>query len=252
MKLKIGSFNIQRANNHAYLLQTKNKKRETKPISDFIAREGLDVCGLQEVCLNDQTPYCVPEMCRNHAKGIADALGYEYAFGLATDETLAMDGGYGVAIVSRYPIVSKRTVAIPSPKKEDRKYTGYYEDRVLLIVDIDIDGKILTVINTHYGLNPDEMDRALEITKRELENIDGEVVLIGDLNITAKSSYYEELKAMLVDTSPEGTLPYTFPSDSPSRKIDYIFTSDKIASSNPRAANDVISDHLPYMADVEL
>ena len=48
MKLKIGSFNIQRANNHAYLLQTKNKKRETKPISDFIAREGLDVCGITE------------------------------------------------------------------------------------------------------------------------------------------------------------------------------------------------------------
>lgn len=251
MQLKIGTYNIQHARNYGIYLETKQEVRSVREVAEVIRSEELDICGLQEVFLYDKTAACTDDDLRNQARGIANILGYGYIFGLAHDGALHKNGGYGVAMISRYPIVGWRTVAIPSPKKEERKYNGYYEDRVLLIAEIEIDGRILTVINTHYGLNPDELERAVELTLRELKHIETPVIFMGDLNMTADSEYYAALASALKDTAPDVTSPITFPSNEPRVKIDYIFTSKGVETSAPRVPKTLVSDHLPYLIDVE-
>ncbi|MBE6547130.1 MAG: hypothetical protein E7668_06825 [Ruminococcaceae bacterium] len=251
MKLTIGTYNIQHARHYGHYLATGEEIRSISEIAEVIRTEGMDICGLQEVFLNDHTKACVEGVPRHQARGIAELLGYSYAFGLAHDRALHKDGGYGVAIVSRYPIVGKRTVAIPAPEPPERKYTGYYEDRVLLIAEIEIGGRILTVINTHYGLNPDELERAVVLTERELRHIDTPVLLMGDLNMTAENPLYERLAAVLRDTTHDPMVPLTFPSNTPRTKIDFIFASEELSTADPRVPETLISDHSPYLIDME-
>ncbi len=251
MKLTIGTYNIQHARHYGHYLETGEEIRSIAEIAGVIRAEGMDICGLQEVFLNDHTKACGEGTPRHQAKGIAELLGYSYAFGLAHDRALHKDGGYGVALVSRYPIVGKRTVAIPAPAPEKRNYNGYYEDRILLIVEIEIGGRILTVINTHYGLNQDELELAVALTERELRYIDTPVLLMGDLNMTAENPLYGRLAAALRDTTPDPTAPLTFPSNTPSCKIDFIFASEGLTTEHPRVPQTLVSDHRPYLVDVE-
>ena len=251
MKLTIGTYNIQHARHYGHYLATGEEIRSISEIAKVIRAERMDICGLQEVFLNDHTKACTGETPRHQARGIAELLGYQYAFGLAHDRALHKDGGYGVAIVSRYPIVGKRTVAIPAPEPAERKYGGYYEDRVLLVAEIDVEGKLLTVINTHYGLNPDEIERAVTLTERELRHIDTPVLLMGDLNMTAENPLYGRLTAALRDTTPDPMMPLTFPSNTPCEKIDFIFASEGLTTAEPRVPETLVSDHLPYVVDVQ-
>ncbi|MBE6546453.1 MAG: hypothetical protein E7668_03295 [Ruminococcaceae bacterium] len=78
----------------------------------------------------------------------------------------------GNAIVSRYPIVGWRTIGVPAIGEDA-------EDRVILVAEIDVEGTILTVMNSHFGLtnesfytvlcqNADIFLKKLDISKRNM------------------------------------------------------------------------------------
>ena len=165
-------------------------------------------------------------------------------------EAIRFDGvnPYGNAMISRYPIKSAETILIPDP--EYKKYDGYYETRCLLKATIEV-GNGLPVLVSHFGLNPDEQETAVETV---LSNIPKEhCVLMGDFNMEPNNPILSPIMQKLYDTAQDFSSPkLSFPSDTPSVKIDYIFVSKDVKVHCADIPEIVSSDHRPHIATIEL
>ena len=195
--------------------------------ADFIRESGAAVVGLNEV-FEDQLG------------ALAEALGWESFFALGCEI-----GGrrYGNAIVSNLPLLEAQTVPIPDP--EVPAYDGYYETRVLLSCAVEVNGANLYLCCTHVGLNPDEAENAVRTV---LDNIRNErQILMGDLNLEPDDPLLAPVRERLNDTAPLiGETCLTFPSDTPDRKLDYIFLSSDLTAASADIPSLVLSDHRPY------
>lgn len=243
MTLKIGTYNIQHGRWHAHFRQTGEEIIDLNGVAEVIRTMGFDICGLNEVRKNDGILHDIDQ-----AKIIADALGYYFVFAKAIDHH---GYEYGNALVSRYPIRSYRTISIGVPKEKRIGGQNRYEDRVLLIAEIEVEGRVLTMLVCHFGLQPDEMQLAVDTVKAEVAQLSGPVIFAGDLNFVPSSTYYAELAEVLRDSAVAVTVPLTFPSHAPDRKIDYLFTSEDVRVTDVAVPIVTQTDHCPYIATVE-
>jgi endonuclease/exonuclease/phosphatase family metal-dependent hydrolase len=155
-------------------------------------------------------------------------------------------GPYGNALLSRYPIVSAESILIPDP--EPKKYNGYYETRCLLKARLE---NGLLVLVTHFGLNPDEQENAVKTILENLE--DKNCILMGDFNMRPVNPLLLPIRERMRDTAELFTKElFSFPSDAPDRKIDYIFTSFDIEVVSADIPPIVASDHRPHTADLNI
>lgn len=127
------------------------------------------------------------------------------------------DGGlYGLAILSRYPILSSEKVELTS--------TG--EQRVAVLWELSLpDGTLLHVGNTHLGLDAGERaTQAAELV--ELAAGASNALILGDLNEGPGGSVHDTLEgagfrdAWLEAGQGDG---FTFPASGPESRIDYAF-----------------------------
>ncbi len=155
------------------------------------------------------------------------------------------NGPYGNGFLSNIPILNAEIVMIPDP--DPRGYDGYYETRCVLKAELE--GGV-TVLVSHFGLNPDEQENAVATVVTNL--VDKKCVLMGDFNLTPDNPILVPIQGRMKDTAEvfdEEKL--SFPSDAPDCKIDYIFVSPdaKIITADVPAI--VASDHRPHIATVE-
>ena len=162
-------------------------------------------------------------------------------------EAIRFDGNpYGNGILSRYPI--KSTEVFPIPVPEEKAYGGYYEDRCLLKAEIDLgEGKILTVLVIHVGLNPDEAQLAIQTVLAHLPS--ERCILMGDFNLTPDSPILAPIFERMQDaaTCIVGEA-LSYPSDKPHVKIDYIFATKDITIESSEIPAIIASDHRPHTA----
>ncbi|MBO5199248.1 MAG: endonuclease/exonuclease/phosphatase family protein [Lachnospiraceae bacterium] len=236
MNLKIMSFNIQHCLNYI------SRRIEFDCFADAIRESGADIIGLNEVRdKGEDKDY------QAQAKILAEKLGYHYYFAKAIDSQGV--NPYGNALLSRYPILSARTVMVPDP--EVRGYEGYYETRCLLKAKIDVNGEVLTVCVIHFGLNPDEQENAVKTVLTSVE--DEKCILMGDFNVEPDNAVILPIGERLYDTAEQFGEPLlSWPSDKPKVKIDYIFTSRDIKVTSADIPAMIVSDHRPYLAEIEL
>ena len=210
-------------------------------IVDTIKRCGADVVGLQEILDEGTDPAFVAQ-----TKIIAERLGFYYYFAKAID--FGENNPYGIALVSRYPIISTEVVFIPDPQV--RKYDGYYETRVLLKTTIDVGGG-LNVLVSHFGLNPDEQENAVQTVISNLPK--KRCVLMGDFNMEPDNPILNPIMQRLYDTAHNFSSPkLSFPSDTPRVKIDYIFVSEDLRVCDADIPEIISSDHRPHIATIEI
>lgn len=232
MNIKIMTYNIQHCNAHL------RGVIDYDLIASAIAKEGADIVGLNEVYGDGGGEI-------SQAKILADAVGYPY-FYFAKAIELRGGRGYGNALLSKYPISRAQTIPVPDP--DPRRYSEYYESRVLLKADIALPSVgTLTLGVIHFGLNPDEAENAVETVLRELPC--ERALLIGDLNLTPDSEILEPIRARMTDTKTKSP---TFPSDAPRIKIDHIFATPDIKIISHDTPSTVASDHLPHTAIIEV
>lgn len=235
MKLKIATFNIRHCENY------DTEKIDFDAFAEKILSLDADVIGLNEVRgKGDAADY------RAQAEILARKTGYSYYFAKATDIG-GRNNPYGNAVLTRKKIASCGTVPIPDP--EVRGFDGYYETRCVL--KLRLEEPALTVLITHFGLNPDEQENAV---KTVLDNLtETKCVLMGDLNVQPDDKLLDPIRARMSDTvtAIEGSI-FTFPSFAPDRKIDYIFTSRDIKTRKSFVPDGVLSDHLPYVAEIDI
>ena len=236
MKIKFMSYNTQ------HCLNFITREIDFDIIAATIKKCEADIIGLQEIRDEGQDADY-----QSQAKIIAEKLGYHYYY---FAEAIRFGGvnPYGNAIISRYPIISAETIMIPDP--EIKKYDGYYETRCLLKATIDVRNG-LNVLVSHFGLNPDEHENAVETV---VSNIPKEhCVLMGDFNMEPDNQILNPIMQSLQDTAKVfSTYKLSFPSDTPKVKIDYIFVSKDLKVEYADIPEIISSDHRPHVATIEL
>ena len=217
-------------------------------LAEVIRRQNPDFVTLNEVdVFTNRTGKDVHQAC-----DLAEKLGMEWHFSKAIDR----DGGeYGDAVLSKYPILEKRSYRLPCAAEQPG------EDRALCVIRVQIDGKDLYVASTHLDHLSGDASRlvqANEIRRIRDTELDGDLILAGDLNAIPSSNVIATMTSFLTNTGPIDQ--YTFPSDDPSRKIDYIMYAPiehfgvqncTVVSRSDQQVDGVdASDHRPVVADI--
>lgn len=230
--MKIMSFNTQHCKN--YIEGNIDFEIMAKAIVDC----GADIVGLNE--MRGEGPH--PDFTAQTER-LAELTGMHYYFAPALH---LKKGLYGNAILSKYPI--ERVENIPIPDPDVKKYNGYYETRCILKATLE--GGI-TVLVTHFGLNPDEQENAVRTVLAH--TVSEKCVLMGDFNVVPSDPVLSPIRERMQDTASafEGER-FSFPSDAPTSKIDYIFVSPDVKITAADIPAIIASDHRPHTAEVDL
>ncbi len=212
---------------------------ELEEIARVIESEKPDVIAFQEVSRGWVVDGSVDMLA-----WLSQRLDMGYAWGPAADSI------WGNAVFSRYPIVRWENHEMPN--NDDLAL-----ERAFLWVEIDVgEDKPLRVIATHFHSGRDEGEHRIPQSKAIIERWDGEsrTVLLGDFNGRPGDPEIEMLReAGLLDSFVDAGVPgngYTSPSDGPSQRIDYVWTSPDLQSTDYSSVESRASDHLPVAATV--
>lgn len=242
MKIRLASYNIL----HCLDYRTWNTTRQIDydAFGDAIRSLSPDVIGLNEVRDAGTSDGYDPQ-----ARILSEKTGLPY-FYFAQAIRFKGTNPYGNALLSKYPIVSSETIGIPDP--DPKGYGGYYETRCVGKIKADLGGgRILTVLTSHFGLNPDEQENALNTVLGAIEP--ERCVLMGDFNVKPDNHVIAEIKKRMTDTADAFSEPLlSIPSDSPHAKIDYIFVSPDIRVLSADIPDLRVSDHRPHVAEIEI
>ena len=258
MKINVGTYNIMHAQRYDAFVQSGETKIDTDCLADVLFRNDVAICGLNEVDWNCprseyiNQPYLI-------AKELTARTGVEHhwAFAVGLENYYAPHAQYGNALVTRYPIVKKKVVHVAAhtvdpnnPKTQIER--PWYERRALLVAELDVEGKPMTVMVTHFGLTEVEQELMMDAVEKEMAEANGPILFMGDFNITSECvGIYSRIASLFNDTSSDPTMPKTFPSTAADRKIDFVFADKSLHTENPRVEDTQYSDHLPLIATVE-
>jgi len=214
-----------------------DRKLDLKRIGEIIKRVNPDIVALQEV--EDKTSRTGKV---DQPKFLGEMTGLKHAFGKAISFA---GGGYGNAILSRFPIKNLKNHPLPGN-----------EARVLMEATLELPGgRELIFMATHLDTNSPQQIKSLPIIESRVKANAGKLMLMaGDFNSRPESQTIQTLqKAWTNATSDPNFL--TYPSNPPTRQIDYIFhrpaSQWRVVSKNV-LAEPVASDHLPIVTVFEL
>ena len=217
----------------------------------------------------------------NQYKAIAQGVGYSYGACVVNWDKRYVPFPYwpikthfgrilsGQALLSQYPIYSNERLVLPKPQSNTFIYNAFYLDRLAQLVWIGNHEDSLLIINVHFEAwdiktREKQARIVLEIFDKYAENYP--VILAGDFNCTSpyRQGFENEKTIQLilnhshisavVDSVDYVNSPnsyYTFDSESPRGKIDYIFYNHKYLTcvgAQVLHPQSFISDHLPLQA----
>lgn len=217
-------------------------------IADLIARHDVDIVALQEV----DSHWAERSGFADQPRELAERLGMEVFFAPIYDRDPEPPREerrrYGLAVLSRLPILSKSNLDLARQTIEDEvmRLPGFPA------VTLDAGARPLHVFNTHLDYRADPAMRRTQIaeTLEVLEDVDGPMILLGDLNARPDATELEPLLARLSDAwqmAGDGD-GFTFPADAPDRRIDYILVSGDIRVDSITVVPSTASDHRPVIA----
>lgn len=216
-------------------------------VADVVRDAAADVVLLQEVDRGTRRSGGVDQL-----DVLARQTGLHGAFG----KSLTYQGGdYGIAVLSRWPIVSQRTAPLPVDPPQERS-GGAYEPRVALVVTVASPAGDLTVVNTHIDASREDRWRRQEIVTvlALADSARGVLLLGGDMNSTPESAVQERVRARgLRDAwalcGPE-TDGFTYPADSGVKRIDYLYVAPPAGCARAEVIATRASDHRPLLVEV--
>lgn len=220
-------------------LGTDNRVDLTR-VGQVLQRLTPDIVALQEVDNRATRSGGVDQ-----AAVLGQQLGLHHTFG----SFMEFQGGqYGMAILSRYPILKSTALKLPEGN----------EPRVALAAEVQLaDGTELLVVNVHFDWVRDDRFRwaQAEAVKLHLETWPTPYVLLGDFNDLPESRTLKMLGQGLQEAAKPANDRFTFSSTAPEIEIDYIFAGpanrwaiDGVEVIQERTA----SDHRPVVANLKL
>lgn len=237
--LKIMSYNVRKFNKKKWM----NDSTIPQKISEFIKQENPDILALQEFVTTENITIEYPY-------NYNPKIGKRYTSGLA--------------FYSKFPIINK-----------GRIFSKKHEDRIIYI-DILKNDDTLRIYNFHLqslGLVPEEeylgqkdsdhlisrLKKAFKLQEEQLvplqeaqSNHKGKVIAVGDLNNTAYSWVYKNLKSTLKDSYLEEGSGFgkTYDFKGFPLRIDYILVDSDLKITQHKNYKINYSDHYPITARV--
>lgn len=244
MMYRVITFNMCHGDNFNGKIDVINQSNIIKKYNpDLILLQEVDVC-------TSRSNY------KNELYEFKNNVGLEYScYG---SNIPYKEGWYGNAILSRYPILSSENY-LTSGTEFSKETKG------MLHAEVNINGRIINVFNTHLPVYEKERISFIEsITKMmQRNNISDDMILGGDLNlgviplgnhrydINKRESYaeYEMLKDLFECPSFDTN---TWPTDKPIASIDKILYRGNIKITKIVRLDEQISDHFPVYAEFDI
>ena len=232
--MKIMSFNTQHCKNFI------TQEIDFKVMADAILKCDADIIGLNEM----RSLGADPNEYDRQVEKLSELTGIEnYFFAKAIEFS---KGPYGNAILSKLKIESAESIIIPDP--DPKGDGGYYETRCVLKAKL---AGGITVLVTHFGLNPDEHKNAVDTVLQHIT--DKKCILMGDFNVKPDNEVLLPIREKMRDTADVFDCEkLSFPSDTPDRKIDYIFVTPDVEVISADIPAIVASDHRPHTAQINI
>lgn len=201
---------------------------------------GPDIVGLQEV---DH------RVARSGGAPQADSLGKLLDMHAAFGAFMPYQGGeYGMAILSRHPIVGQASIRLP---------TGN-EPRIALRADVLLpNGDTITVVNVHFDWVANDSFRVAQATflTTVLDTLSRPYILLGDFNDVPGSRTLALFTSRATEARKPSSDRFTFSATRPDKEIDFIFAAPSNAwEVGPARVVDEreASDHRPVVAGLIL
>ena len=229
--LKVMTFNIQ------------SGLRGLDKVAEVIRAEAPDIVALQEVDVGS-----VRGGKKNQPEELSRLTGLPFHHHFRT--TTLSGGDYGVALLSRFPVVSVEQHPLP--------VASGAEPRTVARAVLDVGGQEVSVYVTHLTRRP--FNNALRMRQSAailaLMNQDARPkLLMGDLNDTPESGALRLFKRELMDVfAQRGQGPaITYPLPLiPSLRIDYVLACAQFQPRSSRVLRVDASDHYPVVAELSL
>lgn len=214
---------------------------QTYSVADAIGSMETDVVVVQENWRPEGTDSIAREAAKKCRYGEVlelDLLGETtlYDLGVVDRLTASERGSWGLAVLSRLPVVGQSIVTLGSA-------AGDMGPRAALVVDLGGNGRpILRVVNTHLTHRaihgPGQLRRLLMAVRAEYP-----VVIVGDLNMCRPMIYLARPYRPVVRGR-------TWPARSPVAQLDHVLAGAGIRTAIGTVMPPVGSDHLPIRANL--
>lgn len=227
--LRIASYNIHRAIG-------SDRRRDPARIAAVIDELRADVVGLQEVDWHIDENLHEPQ-----SEYLAHLPGYQAVAGPNISDHR---GHYGNLLLTRLPIRRVRQIDLSEPRREARG---------AIDVDLDVYGKNVRVIVTHFGLAIRERRRqALRLRSLILERPRQATLLLGDFNDWVPGSM---TLRPLIDLCSTMSRSKSWPAFCPFLALDRIMSigcpSPVVIHAHVSPLGRIASDHYPVIAEFE-
>lgn len=223
-------------------------------VAAVIRDEHPDIVGLQEVDVH----WSARSNFIDQAAELSKATGMNYRFAriyqLPNADPSKPLREFGVALLSRYPIVAFNNREITRLSTQDSTPTPAPLPGLLDAI-VNIDDRNVRVFSVHLDYRSDPSVRAKQVSEILEYIARGTVATIftGDLNAAPDAPELKPLLDRLHDTWPEAQKPgLTFSSKKPEKRIDYVLISDGFCPKSARIPKVYASDHFPLVIDLVL
>jgi len=233
-----------------------DRRLDLQRTASALRDSGADVVALQEVDVHWSSRSDFEDQARVLAEELGMHLFFAPIYSFDPLETGQPRREYGLAVLSRYPILDAENHAItrlstqsqsPSPQPAP----GFPE------VVLNVRGVKVHVYNTHLDYRRDPAVRRMQVDDMlaVMAEDEGPKVLMGDLNAPPDAPELTRLQSALSDSwtvAGDGGDGLTYPASDPVKRIDYVLASPDIEVKNARVLDTLTSDHLPVVADLGL
>lgn len=245
LTIRVMTWNIHHA-------EGMDQKIDVDRIGQFIKEEKADIVALQAVDRGMERSKKIDIITK-----LADITGMTYAFGKTSHD---QGGESGNAFLTRFPIFEERNVLFTAQ--------GETEQRGVLLLILGVMGEEIVIANTHFGSEGNDSSRVTAVS--DLKSImkmysSRPTILCGDFGDIPSSRVVTQLKEEYLDAwEASGTWEgFTFPSDVPKKRIDYMFTNSlhthdstltavHLRPLSAHVVRSLASDHRPLVVEFDL
>lgn len=212
-----------------------------------------DIVGLEEVDVHWADRSGFVDQASKLAQSLRMSVRFAPIYQLPGAADTAPKREFGVALLSRYPIVAweNDTLTRLSTQSESPVPTRMPG---LLAATLDVRGTPLRVFVTHLDYRKDPSVRQTQVAEMlsRIGAVDSPTLLLGDMNATPDATELQPLFARLHDAWLTAAGPgFTYPADTPTERIDYVLVSPNVKVDTTFVAIAAASsDHRPVVADL--
>lgn len=217
-----------------------DKQLDLRRIADVINRERPDLVGLQEVDVNVART--------NRANQIAELARLTGMHGAFAPNLEYQGGWYGVAVLSRFPILRIEHRLFDHLREAER--------RGCLRAEVEVGGRRLSFVTTH--LDYQHRDNRRFETEQLISILSGvlaPLIVAGDFNDEPTGDSYKLMLTRFADAwaaAPQQDDGLTYPADKPVKRIDYVFHSAPLRARRAWVVESLASDHRAVMAELDV